>query len=229
MTNILKLIARSMPRHWVRQLGALQFKIPALRPLINYLGYQATKGVSPIASGPAKGLLLCNEGGFPGYSLGTTEPEEQVALVRETEQGMCVYNVGANIGFHALLLCRCVGPDGIVICFEPFEKTAELCQTNLSRNGFEDRSMVVRKAVADSNGETDFVLEGGSATFRIFDKLKERSNAIVTTVDVCTLDEFFAVANCNPPDIITLDIEGAEIAALRGAEALLTKYRPILL
>jgi FkbM family methyltransferase len=226
---MIKSIVRKIPKSWIRWLGRLQFKIPLLAPLIKAAGMLTTKGVASIASGVGEGLLFDNCGGKPGYSLGTSEPEEQEALAREVQDGMCVYNAGANIGFHAVILARLVGPSGFVVCFEPFEESAKRCADNLALNAFAERSEVIQKAVSDSDGTTELVLRGGNDNFSIIKGKREEDSACETlTISTCSLDSFVLVEHRRPPDVITLDIEGAEVAALCGARAVIKAFKPII-
>jgi FkbM family methyltransferase len=224
MKKILKTIVRSLPRSWVKCVGRLQFKFPALQPLIVALGKASTSGVGPIAGGVGAGLLFDNSGGYPGYSLGTTEPEEQEAFERLVCEGMTVFNAGANIGFHAVILARLVGPSGHLVCFEPFPQSAAAVRRNLELNGFSDRAKVVESAVSDAEGEAVLSLHGGTAEFSISKpRSRDADGEIkVSTVSLDGVASSFGLV----PQVITLDIEGAEIDALRGSSELIAKYRP---
>jgi FkbM family methyltransferase len=221
---MLKHIVTKLPRPWVRWLGQLQFKVPLLRPLIVGLGRLTTGGVGPIAGGVGAGLLFDNAGGYPGYSLGTTEPEEQEALQRLVREGMTVFNAGANIGFHAVILARLVGPSGRVVCFEPFPASAAAVRRNLALNGFTDRAVVVESAVSDSEGEAALKVEGGIAEFSIAKgKTTDASQElVVTTVTIDAAASRMGLV----PEVITLDIEGAEVDALRGASHVTAQHKP---
>lgn len=224
---MLKTVVTKLPRSWVRWLGQLQFKVPLLRPLIVGLGRLSTSGVAPIAGGVGAGLLFDNAGGYPGYSLGTTEPEEQEALKRLVREGMTVINAGANIGFHAVILARLVGPSGRVVCFEPFPTSAAAVRRNLALNDFTDRSEVVESAVSDSEGEAVLKVEGGNAEFSIAKgKAKNASQELaVSTVTIDAVASRMALV----PEVITLDIEGAEVDALRGASHVIGQHKPIFI
>jgi len=221
---MLKHIVTRLPRSWVRWLGQLQFKIPLLRPFIVGVGRLSTSGVGPIAGGVGAGLLFDNAGGYPGYSLGTTEPEEQEALHRLVREGMTVINAGANIGFHAVILARLVGPSGRVVCFEPFPASAAAVRRNLALNGFTSRSDVIESAVSDSEGEAALMVEGGNAEFSIA-KGKAENASQELAVSTVTIDAVVSRLGI-VPEVITLDIEGAEVDALRGASCLINRHKP---
>ncbi len=60
-----------------------------------------------------------------GVVLGTHDPEVQYALSRLLKPGMTAYDIGANVGFTAMLAAKRVAPDGRVICFGTLAAPAE--------------------------------------------------------------------------------------------------------
>jgi len=89
---------------------------------------------------------------------------------------------------------------------------------NLIVNSFTD-VVAVQAAVADFCGNKAFyhVLGGGSSLYKRMD------GASVTTVRVTTLDKFFSQLNWPRIDLVKMDIEGAEYAALKGAKELVCR------
>jgi len=225
-------IVRSLPPDLVRWVGALQFQLPFLAPLIGKLGQMSTRGVHPIASGVGKGLLFDNKGGYPGYALGTSEPEEQAVLARCIQPGAVVYNVGANIGFHAVICSRLAGESGKVFAFEPFPASAAQARGNLERNGFLDRAEVVQCAVSDRDGSARFSVSGSSAVCSLTgDAVADRSGidrGLEIEVKTISIDSYASTSG-HDPDVITLDVEGAELAALQGARHVILRKRPVIL
>src|SRR5437763_12445868 len=63
------------------------------------------------------------------------EPFES-KLVREyLRPGMTVYNIGANLGYYALLASDCVGASGSIFAFEPAPENLELLRRTIAENG----------------------------------------------------------------------------------------------
>lgn len=218
-------IVASLPPPFVRWLGQLQFRYPMLGPLIRGLGRAATSGVQTIQHGVGAGLKIDNTLGHPGHALGTTEPEEQAALAKLIEPGAVVWNIGANIGFLALLIAKLAGEDGLVLAVEPTPATAEAARKNARLNGF-DHLLVIQKAVSDADGEVTFHVDDNGTTNSLIHDNHRPSRPI--RVEAVTLDTF-ARSQTRPPTLVTIDVEGAEARVLLGALEALRIHRPDLL
>jgi FkbM family methyltransferase len=145
------------------------------------------------------------------------EPDVEDAMLAQLRPADVMWDVGANIGWFALLAARAVGPSGNVTAFEPSPSNAAQIKANASRNGL--RLTVVGAAVSDVIGWAQFD-DRSSLTGR----LSETGQSVVPTV---TLDDW--AARHEAPSLLKLDVEGAEIAALTGARRLLAESRPVIL
>lgn len=223
--SLLKRVARAMPPGVVRWIGALQFKVPLLGGLIRRTASWAATGEGIIQEGIGKGLRFDATGGYFGYLAGTSEPEEQALVAKHLKEGMVFYDIGANIGFYAVLGARLVGAKGHIYAFEPFAQSAQAVHRNVQLNNF-DNVTIVEAAVSDKNGVVRFASDELSAKNKIVGS-NESSNT--TEVQSITLDVWAAQTNARLPDVIMIDIEGAEIGALQGMHDLLSRSRPVLL
>ena len=135
--------------------------------------------------------------------------------------GMTVVEAGAHMGYVTLQSARAVGPTGRVIAFEANPRAVPLIERNLAANGFDDRATVVPLALADVPGRHAFFLSGGGDTssLRKPEGVSERVEVGVTTLDAW-LDPAVLV------DVVKLDIEGGEVAALRGMSRTLERAGP---
>jgi FkbM family methyltransferase len=167
-----------------------------------------------IRSGAAKGLRL-KGGGTVGYQLGTSQPAVQDALVKHLRPGNTFYDVGAHVGFFTVLACRLVGPTGHVHSFEPVPQNVAALNTNLRANGFE-QATAHPIAIADRDGNA--TMEGGRS---LTARLSESGDLTVRTARVDSL-------NLDAPQLVKIDVEGAESAVLRGMTDTLRAYRPVV-
>ena len=62
------------------------------------------------------------------------EPSETAAFLAQAREGMCVFDVGANIGYYTLLAARAVGSSGRVYAFEPEPVNFLLLTRNVAEN-----------------------------------------------------------------------------------------------
>jgi FkbM family methyltransferase len=129
-----------------------------------------------------------------------------------------VYDIGAQAGYYTLSFSRLVGPSGQVIAFEPCVSGLRYLLEHVRMNGLAN-VQVVQAAVGAAPG-----LAGFSTDLpRCMNHLTGPDGVLL--VPVISLD----TAALAPPDLIKIDIEGAESLALSGARALLAAHRPIVL
>jgi FkbM family methyltransferase len=110
-----------------------------------------------------------------------------------------------------------LGPTGRVIAFEPSPRNLGFLHRHLSLNRSTNVE-VLDVAISDSEGVTQFFVDDDPKKSKITD-------AGDITVRTTTLDRL--MGELPLPDLIEMDIEGAEYAALRGAEQLLRKSSPV--
>jgi FkbM family methyltransferase len=159
------------------------------------------------------------------YWLGTHEAAVQQALVRETKPGMTVYDVGAHLGFFALGLARLVGAGGRVVAFDPLPENIRVLRANLELNLEQAGNVqVVQAAVANASGRVR--LYGGSDPSRARLAPPPASSEDGQEVASLTLDEFVFHRREPAPQLVKLDVEGAEGMALQGAQRLLREIKP---
>lgn len=147
-------------------------------------------------------------------------------LLREGD--ICV-DVGAHVGRHTLPLACCVGPRGRVLAFEPIPAIAAQLREKIEASASLSSFVELRQcALADTTGETDFVLVHEAPGYS---GLRPRHyDSQVTTeiirVDVRRLDDL--IGGISPVRFIKIDCEGAELCVVRGAKDLLARDRPVV-
>jgi FkbM family methyltransferase len=103
---------------------------------------------------------------------------------------------------------------GRVIAFEPDSDNMCLLRKHVALNKLENVS-VVQAAASDTSALVGFSLTGGATG-----RLEKNSSYLVPTL---RLDELLADGNLPPPDVIKMDVEGAEVLVLRGAKEFIEK------
>jgi FkbM family methyltransferase len=175
-----------------------------------------------VLQGPLKGKLWLVAAGIHSCWLGVYEGEKAVAFARELQPGDIVLDVGAHAGYYTLLAADKVGPAGQVFAFEPVPRNLFFLQRHVGLNGLTNVT-VVPVAVSDHGGLARFGEgpdEDGS-TGR-FDK---HGGLLVSTV---CLDDLHTAGWIPRPRLIKVDVEGAELSVLLGAQKLLETTHPIL-
>jgi FkbM family methyltransferase len=139
--------------------------------------------------------------------------------------GDTVLDVGGWGGDTALYFARLVGPAGKVFTFEFDPQTLEVMRANLELNPeLAARIEIVERALWDKSGEELAFVQAGRLTAVLAgdaDPTKPR----VTTV---TVDDFVREAELDSLGFVKMDVEGAELAVLRGARDALARFGPQL-
>jgi FkbM family methyltransferase len=166
----------------------------------------------PILSGPNRGLQWMISAGLHRCWLGAYEPEMTHHIVSLAKPGMTVFDVGAHAGYFTMMLSRIVGKSGRVFAFEANPENVAILRKHIRINQLGNIN-IIEAAVADRNGEVRF--SGSGYEGQISDS--GRRIPAVKLVDFPT------------PDLLKMDIEGAEILAFAGATRILSELRTKML
>ena len=143
------------------------------------------------------------------------------------EKGDVIIDAGAFIGDTAVLFNHKADNDCELHCFELLEENLALLRENAKLNQIPDRRLYVNKiALSNKSGEMMEVEEG---TLQGATKLgKATSDGGHTSIKTITIDDYVANHDLTKLDFIKMDIEGAELNALKGAQETIKKYKPKL-
>ena len=171
----------------------------------------------PILQGPLSGRKWIVGSHIHGCWLGSYEFEIQKQIASELRLGDVFYDIGANVGFYSLLAATLTKAP--VYAFEPSPANLLYLRKHLELNRIENVE-VMEMAISDEVGAASFETAG-----RATGRLSANGNARVRT---STLDALLSEHRIVPPNCIKIDIEGAELQALRGARDSFAMYRPKL-
>jgi FkbM family methyltransferase len=162
----------------------------------------------PVLAGPNRGRRWIVGSGTHACWLGSYERAKLDYVCRIVRRGTTVFDVGAHAGFYTLALARRVGSDGQVIAIEPDPENARHLRHHLVLNRV-GNARIIEAAACDHAGTVRFLGEGYLGHI-------DDAGAPMKAVRLDDLGE---------PDLIKLDVEGGEAAALRGADRILTRGR----
>jgi FkbM family methyltransferase len=163
------------------------------------------------------------------YFTGTYEPGLVRLLDAELRPGDVVLDVGAHVGVHALGAARRLRDlgGGRVVAFEPTADSAAAIRAGAARNGL--AVAVVEAALGEEEGAVELFADPRYGGHDAGVRSQFGEGEAVQTAALTTLDAWASAAGLDRLDVVKLDIEGAEILALRGARATLGRLRPRLL
>jgi FkbM family methyltransferase len=162
------------------------------------------------------------------YALCQKQYEYHGQNVRcKVEPGDVVIDAGACWGETAMYFAHEAGPSGACLSFEFIPSNLDVLQRNLVLNPhLADRVRVVPRPLWSASGRELFYVDWGPGS-RVSPDPAAYSHPDGKTVTT-TIDEALAAEGLDRVDFIKMDIEGAELDALRGAEASIRKHRPKL-
>jgi FkbM family methyltransferase len=145
--------------------------------------------------------------------------------VVKAENGDVVIDAGACWGDTALYFASQVGPTGSVYSFEFIPTNLKILGTNVALNPSLAKTIrVVESPLWDVTGKPVFYFDNGPGSKVSFEK---ESNLTGETTTL-TIDDWADGVNLSKLDFIKMDIEGAEMSALYGAERTISKFKPKL-
>jgi FkbM family methyltransferase len=175
-----------------------------------------------ILRGPLRGKKWIKGAGPNGYWVGTYEVARLRALADALSLGAVVYDVGANVGIYSLLASLRVGPFGKVYVFEPLERNLLYLRRHLTLNKVQN-CVILETAVCNKEGTLPFSAAAWHPSMAHLSPDGEIS-VPSTTLDSC----IYGGKGLRPPNVIKIDVEGAEFEVLEGASRALAEFHPTI-
>ena len=147
------------------------------------------------------------------------------ACVEASRGARCVFDVGAHIGLVTLPISAVLAEGGVVYAFEPADANLRHLHDHVAKNRLSNVE-VVDCLVGDRRSEAVTFFEQRRATGQNSRAARGDAAAYVETVRrQISLDDFCAERKLSP-DVIKIDVEGAEIAVVEGAATILRECAP---
>ena len=214
VATLLRAHLRSPLRGKTRLTRTLASRMPALQAV-------------PIAITGARPLFLdlrddANSGLFRDspHTVVPWEWSTTAAFAQLVRRGDVVLDVGANRGLHSVVLAELVGEQGAVWCLEPNPALRPCLERTVAATPW---MQLLPIALGDRSGEATLFVGGNhemaSLGNWITDRFHEQPASVPTPVR--RLDDLVDTGAVPRPDLVKIDVEGAELRAFRGARAVL--------
>ena len=145
---------------------------------------------------------------------GVWEPRTTQFIKDHLKEGQTFVDVGSQAGYFTLLASKIVGDSGKVISFEPSESNFEVLKENIKQYS---NIKLVKKALSNREGKTELFIRntpGQTSITKTSDKHYE--------VETARYSDQYEV-----PDMIKVDVEGAEMLVLEGMKPVLETDKPL--
>ncbi|MBI5920063.1 MAG: FkbM family methyltransferase [Betaproteobacteria bacterium] len=162
-------------------------------------------------------------------AYGELDPAESKFLLAAANGCRVIFDVGANVGYYAAQFSKRMAEDGIVYAFEPVPETYQTLIKNVELNCLKQKIKTFQLGLGQAPDQAKIFLPGfsGSAAASLMNLHPEEDSREVT-VKIETLDNLFSQSGLDRLDLIKMDIEGAELMALKGGLKTIEKHKPVL-
>lgn len=170
------------------------------------------------------------------YWFGTYDLHILQRIAAVCKPGWIAWDCGTYLGYYTCFFARLVGPTGWVHAFEPDPCNLARTQRNVKLNGFSNVSFL-NAAIGQPCGEIDLLVSANTnshlpgvyigADRESYEQIEKTDS--VLRVRCISLDDALFVEGAKPPNIIKLDIEGAEGMALAHSGRLCREVRPVFI
>jgi FkbM family methyltransferase len=157
------------------------------------------------------------------------EPETSLFLLDILKEGDTFIDIGAHIGYFALLSASIVGNSGRVFAFEPETSNFDRLKQNILENKMYQIVPIKKAVFSEVEIKKLFINldnDGGHAFWDVgLHPYNNKSTNKIINLDIesTTLDDWFKNTKCNNIRCILIDTEGSEVEVLKGARKLLSQ------
>ena len=162
------------------------------------------------------------------FFFGVYDPVNIQFLKKNLNPGDTFIDVGANVGCFSLVAARELGPNGRVIAFEPITIVADRLEENILLNGFKNIKLE-RKAIYSKETTLSFFIASQENLGMSSIKHHDTESGNIQEAEAIRLDKYLENNDTGNISMIKIDIEGAEIPAIRGMQKTIQKHQPILM
>jgi len=162
------------------------------------------------------------------YFFGCYEPIENYLFSGLIDEDSIVLDVGANIGFYSLTLSNKI-KSGKVYSFEAVDTTFDKLSKNISNSHKDSVIKALNLGAWNKEEEVTFSLPDQDNIGAFTAGSVDSDKTTTCVAKMITLDSFVEKESLEKVDFIKMDIEGAELNALKGAHKLLENFRPTIL
>ncbi len=180
-------------------------------------------------AGPLKGWLWSTGSSYE-YILGNYEdPQIVETFCSWLKPDTIFYDLGGNVGFYALMANRVIS-SGKIYSFEPLPWVRSIFEQHIALNKKfiqRDNIHILPFAISDHEKEVSFSNNIDQRDGNTYIKSSENyTNSSQTSMVKCySIDELMQ-QGYDRPDIIKIDVEGAELDVLKGAINTIKQYKP---
>ena len=148
------------------------------------------------------------------FLFGKREMDHYLMLQSILKPGMTILDIGANIGYYAIMESIAVGSSGKVVAIEPVSSNINMLKRNIRLNSIRNIE-VVHGAVSTHTGTAEMFMSTHSNLHTFHSEGSAADYLKPTPVNVSTFTLKDVIDNSTRPDLLRMDVEGHEVEILR--------------
>jgi FkbM family methyltransferase len=161
------------------------------------------------------------------------EPEIVDLIIKKINPQKDVINIGANIGLYSNLTASKINSNRKVLAIEPTSGAFDLLKKNINRNRNENKIILYKGVASDKVGDCEMHIISGMEEYSsvgslvhdaVINNLKFKKEIVPGN----TVDNLINENNLEP-QLLVMDVEGAELKVVLGAKNTLQKHCPIII
>jgi len=160
------------------------------------------------------------------------EPKTVSSIKRFIDYNKDIINVGANVGIFTIMMAELIDVNAKVLAIEPTPLAFKYLKKNVERNCQTNKVLFYNGICTDKKGAYSInTIVGKEEYSSIGDSIHMNhlnENIIKINVDGETVDNLVNKYTLNP-GLLVIDVEGAEMKVLKGAEETLLTHKPIII
>ena len=196
----------------------LALRQPSLEQLIN-----GETQVMPVQYGKGNVLIYAENKAESKRARHVLEAKILSFIQSLIKPGMVIYDIGANIGIHSLILAR-EHPDCQIHAFEPETLNFWKLLRNIELNKLPN--ITPHLIAAGAKREVRFLSLQGYLSGLGQHSLQKTVSSLTTPIEVWDLDSYTRQKNIARPDLVKIDVEGFELQVLKGMNHIIKAKRP---
>lgn len=166
---------------------------------------------------------------FGGYSTVNDRRNPGVAqFIDSARRAQSIFDVGAHVGLYTLPAARVAPQNSRIVAFEASPVNSAILTQHVELNGCA-QVQIVQQVIGEAGRQSMFSLVsngfGDLNTLAVSPTVAARFSSEASAVTEQSLDAYVELLGFGP-DLLKIDVEGAELRVLRGAGQLLSRFRP---
>jgi FkbM family methyltransferase len=141
------------------------------------------------------------------------EPLMADIFLKSISETSVVFDIGAHLGQYSILAASKAKSNRSVFAFEIHSRTFDYLKQNIHVNGFDEIIVPLYKAFSDSPGKISVNIDMQQSDFTSITQVRTGASLSKIEIDAVTFESLIDIPK---PDVIKIDVEGAESKVLDG-------------